>query len=65
MKEFDHPKTVFLEVSNIISHGKQIAANGEMRAEDGTAYSFADFYELLSAGSKKLRKITSPVVKHS
>ena len=64
MREFNHPRTTFLEVESIIGHGLDIATYGKMEIQDETQYTFADFYHLTEAESLKLNKIVSLVIKH-
>lgn len=47
-----------LEVTQIVTHGKEAASRGKMIFGENIMY-FADFYEFNSAGSKKIKKITS------
>lgn len=55
-------KAAELRIHQVLSHGKTAAIHGEMLMDDGKSYGFADFYEFSSAGSEKVKAITSYVV---
>lgn len=52
------PSELILE--QILTHGKEGAANGVMKMRGGSEYAFSDFYEFRGT---KLKKITSYVIK--
>lgn len=51
-----------LIIDQILSHGKEGAANGIMKMEDGKNYAFADFYKFENTKSKKVKRMTSYVL---
>jgi hypothetical protein len=55
-------KVAMLTVSNIITHGKEAAVNGEIEAEDGKMYSFCDVYAFQGAKGNTIKSITSYVI---
>ncbi len=52
-------KTTELKLDQILSHGKEGAANGVMTMENGKQYAFSDFYVFQSAKGEKVKAITS------
>ncbi|QDO95529.1 nuclear transport factor 2 family protein [Formosa sediminum] len=52
-----------LILNQILSHGKEGAANGEITMENGNQYAFSDFYIFQSAKGVKVRAITSYCLK--
>ncbi|OWW23366.1 DNA-binding protein [Zobellia sp. OII3] len=48
-----------LKLDQILSHGKEGAANGWMTMENGKQYGFSDFYVFQSAKGEKIKSITS------
>ncbi|MAU70776.1 MAG: DNA-binding protein [Pseudozobellia sp.] len=48
-----------LTLYQILSHGKEGAANGVMTMENGNEYAFSDFYIFQSAKGEKIKVITS------
>ncbi|WP_047245754.1 nuclear transport factor 2 family protein [Maribacter thermophilus] len=52
-----------LILNQILSHGKEGAANGVMTMESGKQYAFSDFYLFQSAKGEKLKEITSYCIK--
>jgi len=56
-------KTSELRIDQILSHGKEGAANGMMIMENGTQYAFSDFYVFQSAKGEKIKAITSYCIK--
>ncbi len=52
-------KTTELKLDQILSHGKEGAANGVMAMENGKQYAFSDFYVFQSAKGEKVKAITS------
>lgn len=55
-------KTTELILDQILSHGKEGAANGVLEMESGKVYAFADFYCFTSAKGEKIKSITSYLV---
>lgn len=52
-------KTSELIINQILSHGKEGAANGVMIMENGNKYAFSDFYIFQGAKGEKIKAITS------
>lgn len=48
-----------LKLEQILSHGKEGAANGVMEMENGREYAFSDFYSFQSVKGKKIKGISS------
>lgn len=51
-----------LELEQILSHGKEGAANGTMKMQSGKKYAFSDFYQFNGAKGAKIISITSYVI---
>lgn len=51
-----------LILHQILSHGKEGAANGIIKMQDGKKYAFSDFYEFNTAKGSKIKSITSYVI---
>ncbi|MCK0131565.1 nuclear transport factor 2 family protein [Flavobacteriaceae bacterium F08102] len=52
-------KTTELILDQILSHGKEGAANGVMTMENGKHYAFSDFYVFQSTKGEMIKAITS------
>lgn len=52
-------KATELKLDQILSHGKEGAANGVMTMENGKEYAFSGFYVFQSAKGVKIKAITS------
>ncbi len=52
-----------LILDRILTHGKEGAANGIIKMENGKKYAFSDFYEFTGAKGTKVRSITSYIVR--
>ena len=52
-----------LKLDQILSHGKEGAANGIMIMENSNQYAFSDFYVFQSAKGEKIQAITSYCIK--
>ncbi|OAN64653.1 DNA-binding protein [Balneola sp. EhC07] len=52
-----------LMLDRILTHGKEGAANGIIKMENGNEYAFSDFYEFTGAKGTKVRSITSYIVR--
>ena len=52
-----------LILDRILTHGKEGAANGIIKMQNGKEYAFSDFYEFTSAKGAKVRSITSYIVR--
>lgn len=52
-------KATELILNQILSHGKEGAANGLMTMENGNRYAFSDFYIFQSTKGEKIKAITS------
>ncbi|MCE7053132.1 nuclear transport factor 2 family protein [Algoriphagus sp. AGSA1] len=51
-----------LVLDQILSHGKEGAANGTMKMEDGKIYAFSDFYRFKGAKGVKIQSISSYII---
>lgn len=59
LEKMQSVKASKLILNQILSHGKEGAANGVMTMENGKQYAFSDFYMFQSAKGEKLKAITS------
>jgi hypothetical protein len=57
----ENPPTELI-LASIIIHGKEGAANGTIKTQDGREFAFCDFYEFKSAKGDKIKSITSYVI---
>ncbi|EIJ40502.1 hypothetical protein JoomaDRAFT_3564 [Galbibacter orientalis DSM 19592] len=55
-------QTTELKLEQILSHGKQAAANGIITLESGKKYAFSDFYLFKSAKGAQIQSLTSYVI---
>ncbi|MCH7415860.1 nuclear transport factor 2 family protein [Belliella sp. R4-6] len=55
-------KATELIIEQILSHGKEGAANGIMKMQNGKKYAFSDFYVFKNTKSTDLKSITSYVI---
>lgn len=63
--EFEKMKTekaTELMLDQILSHGKEGAANGIMKMQNGKKYAFSNFYQFSTAKGTTVKSITSYVV---
>ena len=51
-----------LHLHQILSHGKEGAANGIIKMKNGKKYAFADFYIFSSAKGAKIKALTSYII---
>ncbi|MDO6518991.1 nuclear transport factor 2 family protein [Zobellia uliginosa] len=63
LEKIQSVKASELILDQILSHGKEGAANGWMTMENGMRYAFSDFYLFQSAKGEKLKEITSYCIK--
>ncbi|MEJ4088944.1 nuclear transport factor 2 family protein [Galbibacter sp. BG1] len=59
LEEMQAVKASELKLDQILSHGKEGAANGWMTMVNGKKYAFSDFYVFQSAKGEKIKSITS------
>lgn len=59
LEELRSMKTSELMIDQILSHGKEGAANGWMTMENGKKYAFSDFYVFQGAKGEKIKALTS------
>jgi|SRR5690554_1501409 len=62
LKKMKEEKTTELILDQILSHGKEGAANGIMKMQNGKKYAFSDFYLFKGARGAKIKSITSYVI---
>lgn len=62
LEKMKQEKVAELILEQILSHGKEGAANGVIRMQDGRVYAFSDFYRFNSAKGAKLKTITSYLI---
>ena len=62
LEKMKSEKTTELIIDQILSHGKEGAANGIMKMKNGKKYAFSDFYVFRKNKSTDLKSITSYVV---
>jgi len=63
LKKMQSVKASELRIDQILSHGKEGAANGIMIMVNGEHYAFSDFYVFQSAKGEKIKAITSYGIK--
>tara|TARA_R110000751_G_scaffold102037_2_gene196473 strand:- start:335 stop:712 length:378 start_codon:yes stop_codon:yes gene_type:complete len=63
MEEMKSVKASELIIDQILSHGKEGAANGMMKMQNGEKYAFSDFYMFQAAKEVKIKAITSYYIK--
>ncbi len=63
LEKMQSVKASELRIDQILSHGKEGAANGIMIMKNGTQYAFSDFYVFQSAKGEKIKTITSYCIK--
>lgn len=59
LKEMANYKVSELIIDKILTHGKDAAATGIMRMENGKSYAFSDFYEFSSAKGEMIKSMVS------
>jgi len=62
IKEMAKNITLELGIDRIVTHGKEGAACGIIKMENGKSYQFGDFYEFSNTKGTKIRSITSYVI---
>lgn len=62
LKKMQGEKASELALDQILSHGKEGAANGIIKMQNGKRYAFSDFYVFQDAKGTKLKSITSYVI---
>ena len=63
LEEMKSVKASELIIDQILSHGKEGAANGIMKMQNGEKYAFSDFYMFQAAKGFKIKAITSYCIK--
>lgn len=59
LEKLSSGKTEELKIEQLLSHGKEGAANGIMKKQNGKTYAFSNFYKFSNAKGEKLKSITS------
>ncbi|WP_318308286.1 nuclear transport factor 2-like protein [Flagellimonas crocea] len=62
LEKMKSEKVSELVIDQILSHGKEGAANGIIKMQDGKKHAFSDFYKFKSAKGVKIKSITSYVI---
>lgn len=62
LKKMKGEKATELILDQILSHGKEGAANGIIKMQNGKKYAFSDFYIFNGAKGSKIKSITSYVI---
>jgi hypothetical protein len=62
LTEMENAKSSELVLNRILTHGKEGAASGVIKMEDGKTYEFADFYEFSGTKGTKIKSIISYIV---
>lgn len=62
LEKMKSKKVSKLVLEQILSHGKEGAANGIMKMQDGKEYAFSDFYVFQGAKGTKIKSMTSYVI---
>ncbi|WP_276167354.1 nuclear transport factor 2 family protein [Zobellia alginiliquefaciens] len=59
VEEMQFVKASELIIDQILSHGREGAANGIMKMPDGRQYAFSDFYVFQGAKASKIKRMSS------
>jgi len=62
LKKMKSEKVSELVLEQIMSHGKEGAANGILKMQDGKKYAFSDLYIFQGAKGTKIKSMTSYVI---
>lgn len=62
LEKMKEQKTTELILDQILSHGKEGAANGIIKIQNGKKYAFSDFYTFNNTKGRKLKSITSYLI---
>ena len=62
LEKMKSEKVKELILEQILSHGKEGAANGVVKMENGKTYAFSDFYVFKGAKGGKIKAITSYII---
>ncbi|WP_215222631.1 nuclear transport factor 2 family protein [Echinicola shivajiensis] len=62
LEKMKSEKATELTLKQILSHGKEGAANGIMKMKNGKTYAFSDFYIFQGAKGVKIKNITSYLI---
>lgn len=62
LEKIKSKKTIELMIDQILSHGKEGAANGIMKMQNGKKYAFSNFYKFKGAKGVTIKSITSYVI---
>ncbi|WP_303925204.1 nuclear transport factor 2 family protein [Draconibacterium sediminis] len=62
LEKMKSEKVSELIIDQILSHGKEGAASGTIKMQNGKEYAFSDFYKFKGAKGAKIRSITSYVI---
>lgn len=62
LEKMKEQKTTELILDQILSHGKEGAANGIIKTQNEKKYAFSDFYTFNNTKGKKLKSITSYLI---
>ena len=62
LEKMKSEKATELIIDQILSHGKEGAANGIIKMQNGKKYAFSDFYKFKGAKGAKIKSITSYVI---
>lgn len=62
LEKMKSEKVKELILEQILSHGKEGAANGIIKMENGKTYAFSDFYVFKGAKGEEIKAITSYII---
>lgn len=62
LEKMKSEKVAELMIDQIMSHGKEGAANGILKMQNGKKYAFSDFYKFKGAKAGKIKSITSYLI---
>lgn len=62
LEKMKSEKATELTIEQVLSHGKEGAANGTMKMKNGKKYAFSNFYIFKNTKSTDLKSITSYVI---
>ncbi|WP_236976638.1 hypothetical protein [Membranihabitans maritimus] len=62
LEKMKSEKAAELIIDQILSHGKEGAASGIIKMQNGKKYAFSDFYKFKGAKGVKIKSITSYII---
>lgn len=63
LEQMQDTSIAVLVIKSVVTHGKEAAADGELRMTNGDHYAFSDVYQFTSAKGDRIKTIRSYVIK--